>query len=121
MSLATISLFLSTCVQIMPLPQGQPAPCNGILWTVEASKKALHCSQVAIPNCQAEKTSLSRLLDEHLITHGEQIDAMDKQILAQELEIKDLKKADPWYTSSKLWVPVSFAVGISVGVILGDL
>ncbi len=112
---------LFSCSAIAPLPKGTPAPCDGILWTVDASKKALACRQVIVPSLKAECLALEQELASVYDEKGKQIAALDSTVLMLNREVLELKKPTPWFKSSQLWVPVSFAVGISVGVYLGGL
>lgn len=123
MNLVLISLFTigANCVDILPLPKGRIAPCDGILWTIDASKKALACRQVEIPKLEAECLAFKGTLEAERTAHGEQIDALDAQVLGLEKEIVELKKPDPWFMSAKLWVPVSFLTGTALGIYIGGL
>lgn len=112
---------LFSCSAIAPLPKGTPAPCDGILWTVDASKQALACRQVIVPSLEAECLALEQELASVYEEQGKQISALDDQVLSLEQEIVELKKPTPWFLSSKLWIPVSFAAGVSLGVYLGGI
>lgn len=48
MALIDIALF-SLCVSTAPIEAGKIAPCSGILWTVESTKKALKCTRADLP------------------------------------------------------------------------
>lgn len=47
------SALFALCVSTAPIEAGKPAPCSGILWTVESTKKALKCSRVELPTMTA--------------------------------------------------------------------
>ena len=50
---ATSLILLQICVASTPIQLGQPAPCTGIIWTVESTKNALKCRRVELPTMTA--------------------------------------------------------------------
>jgi hypothetical protein len=122
MNLLILSVLLNStavCSEITPLPQGGRAPCNGILWTLAASKKALACRQVEIPRLKAENAALQGTLHAEARSCTSQITALDAQVLTYHVEIQELKKPTPWYLSSYFWAPVALGVGLSIGISIG--
>lgn len=122
MNLLILSLVLNStaaCSEITPLPQGRRAPCNGILWTFSASKKALACRQVEIPRLKAKNAALQGTLHAEAKSCTSQITALDAQVLTYHVEIQELKKPTPWYQSSYFWAPVGLVAGLSIGISIG--
>ena len=48
------TILFQICATTSPIQVGAPAPCTGILWTVESTKKALKCRQVELPTMKAK-------------------------------------------------------------------
>ena len=49
------------CIGVQPIMTDEMAPCAGLLWSEEASRKALKCSKVDLPKCIADgKLSLKK-------------------------------------------------------------
>lgn len=46
-------ILLQICAATTPIQVGQPAPCTGILWTVESTRNALKCKRVELPTMTA--------------------------------------------------------------------
>lgn len=51
-----LSLFIlaAPCSNTSVINEGQPAPCSGLLWSVERSKSAVICARVDLPRCESE-------------------------------------------------------------------
>lgn len=113
------STDVTGCTQILPLPKGDVSPCDGILWTVGASKGALACRQVTVPRLEAQNIALRDTLSAETKACSLQVNALDSQALAYHMEIQDLKKPTPWYQSHLFWAPVVLVAGFSIGVSLG--
>lgn len=111
----------SVCEDIQSLPKGGVAPCDGILWTLDASKKALACRKVEVPSLQQELRLNLELLEAERSAHKDITNNLMSNISEQEALISKLKEPTPWYKRGSFWVPVSFALGIASGVYLGGL
>lgn len=76
------SALFALCVSTAPIEAGKPAPCSGVLWTVESTKKALKCSRVDLPKmtaswqlCETTKKIEIERLETKLRTAQDIIDA----------------------------------------------
>ena len=114
-----VSLLASPCIDVQALPKGKPAPCDGILWTESASKKALLCRQVEVPRLKAENTYIIEVMGANETAYEEKIDLLQHEIsdLAEENQI--LKRPRPWYKSAPLWATITGAAGLVLGVYVG--
>lgn len=111
----SVALFFP-CNKIEPISQGTTAPCTGILWTKDASQKALICRKVTVPELKAELRLKEQLMVEEKQACKTIIEGLQTQSVPPVIE-----KKTSWYSSKVLWVPVSFALGIATGVYLGGL
>lgn len=46
------------CPKALPLVEGAPAPCTGILWPVDKTRDAVACFKVDLPDCERRLTLL---------------------------------------------------------------
>ena len=81
--ISTLILSLPLCVGTVSLEAQELAPCSGVLWSVENTKKALKCRQVELPTalagwqlCKQTKAIEVRRLETKLATANQIIDAV---------------------------------------------
>ena len=53
-TITLIQLAAAACSSTSPIKAGDVAPCSGMLWSIEATKKAVSCKLVEIPKLKAD-------------------------------------------------------------------
>lgn len=62
----SLLILAAPCVNTSTLTEGAPAPCTGLLWSVDKSKAALKCARVELPRCESERDLNRALLNAQL-------------------------------------------------------
>ncbi len=48
------AILFQTCAAIIPLPKDSVAPCDGLLWSEDATRSAIRCRRVDLPRLTAD-------------------------------------------------------------------
>ena len=112
-SLWVIVGLLNPCTMAQPIDTGAASPCTGILWSEDASRKAVKCVQVDIVKLSADLTLCERSRA-----------AENSALLARAVTAEELLRGAP--SPLPGWVlPVAtggaFVAGLAAGLYLGSL
>jgi hypothetical protein len=108
------ALLLAPCIVGVPLPDGHPAPCYGLLVPVEAARACKLCEVEDLPTCRAEVAACkARLVAERRAY--EAILAARQPCPVPTDRVVEVPQPRPWYSSPWFWGPVGLAVGAWAG------
>lgn len=100
---------VSVCTKTQPIDAGTVATCSGILWPVEATRKAITCKTIEIPKLKADHAL-------EIATCNADRDAFKVRALSAEAIIETAPKP-----AARWILPTTAAAGVVVGVVLGVL
>lgn len=95
------------CVGVVPVQPGQNVECVGLLWSEDASRRAVKCSRVDLPKCKADAKLELRVCE------AKKYEFQTRAISAEAF----LKAVEP---PPPRWVlPVVSTATFAVGIIVG--
>jgi len=53
-ALLMVLALSAPCVKTSAISEGSPAPCEGVLWPLKHTKRAVKCARVDLPTCKAD-------------------------------------------------------------------
>jgi len=107
------------CTITAPLAVGTPAPCTGLLWSIEQSRKALGCASVALPKCALSLNLCGKLRIEDGKEKGALLGICNSRIDKQRNHILELLQPLSWWQNPTFWTVTSSVLTFGVGVYLG--
>lgn len=110
---ALLSLLLAPCLTGTALPEGQSAPCYGLLVPVEAARACKLCEVQDLPVCQADLRACKARAAAEVRAYESILAA--RQPCPPPIERVVEVPRRTWYTSPWLWGPVGLAAGAWAG------
>lgn len=113
------ALVLSTpCGTALPLEGGDTSPCDGILVPAAEALRAIQCSRVGLPGCQAElmtsKATCSVKLGAASQTEDALLDRVSRAEAALGAMVRCPECERAWWDSPVIWGGAGVTVGVAV-------
>ena len=114
------SLNAQECTVTHDLVRGDRVPCDGVLWTIDATEEALTLKAVTLPKLRVDLEHLGelRILDQK--RHMETISACNGELR----ETRDLLSETmglvrvPWYKQPLVVAGISFVTGVAATILI---
>lgn len=111
-------VLASPCDQAYRLEYGFAAPCSGMLWPVEWSKRALVCVEIDLPELNAELARRIVELQSELTASTTTLTACRQALGACEQSIEEVVQPErEWWMHPGFWAAVGF---VGAGLIFGS-